>query len=292
MRHVLENENILVAFTEKGAEMTSLLGKENQIEYLWQGDPTFWGRQAPILFPFVGRLKEDQYFYDGQTYSMGQHGFARDQQFTLVHEDETQLIFELKSTNDTKKSYPFDFTLRVIYKLLPEGVDVHYQVINTDEKELLFSIGAHPAFNVPLEKGYSFEDYYLHFSPQKSRLTLPLVGPYIDYENRTIGQTNTDIQLKRELFKNDALVYETPNTNRYTICTEDSSASVTVSYKDMPYVGIWSPYPAEAPFVCIEPWYGVADTIDATGVLEEKRGIQKLAPQQQFDCSYLIEITQ
>lgn len=292
MKNVLENENIRATFTEKGAEMTSLLGKRNQLEYLWQGDPEYWGRQAPVLFPFVGRLKEDQYTFDGQTYPMGQHGFARDQVFTLVQSDSEQLIYELKANDETKSVYPFDFTLRVIYKLIEDGIEVHYQVINDGEGDMFFSIGAHPAFNVPLISDLTFEDYYLHFSPQKSRLTLPLAGSYIDYENWTLGQTNTDIQLKRELFAKDALVYETKKANRYTIRTEHSTESVTVSYEDMPYVGVWSPYPKDAPFLCIEPWYGIADTVDATGKLEEKRGIQKLASGQTFGCTYTIQITE
>ncbi len=151
----------------------------------------------------------------------------------------------LKSTPETKKNYPFDFELLISYELGGDGITVHYQVANVGEEEMFFSIGGHPAFNVPLKKDSTFEDFYLAFSPRKSRLRLPLNGPYIDMDQKTLGQTNTNLALMRELFDQDALVFETKGLNAYAIRSEKSSHSVTLSYKDMPYVGISYPYPKD-----------------------------------------------
>ena len=159
-----------------------------------------------------------------------------------------------------------------------------------EKKKCSFRLGGHPAFNVPLEEGLTFDDLYLAFSPKKSRLRLPLSGPYIDMEQKTLGQTNTNLALVHDLFENDALVFETKGLNAYAIRSEKSSHSVTLSYKDMPYVGIWSPYPKEAPFVCIEPWCGIADTVNSSGELMEKAGINQLGAHEIFQTKYSITV--
>lgn len=287
----IENEVLVATFQEKGGELISLQNKETGIEYIWQGDPAFWGRHAPVLFPIVGRLKEDRYQYAGKTYQMTQHGFARDMVFEIVQATAEEVHFELTSSPETKKAYPFDFHLLLTYQLTGSTLEVGYLVKNPSEnQELYFSIGGHPAFNVPLEKGLGFEDYYLSFTPQKSRVRLPLAGAYVDYEKRTLGQTNTNIRLQRQLFEQDALIFETKGGNAFTIESEASPYKVTVAYDNLPFVGIWSPYPKEAPFVCIEPWAGIADTVTAKGELNEKLGINHLAPQEVFTRSYQITV--
>ncbi|MFP1649377.1 aldose 1-epimerase family protein [Enterococcus mundtii] len=290
MTVIIQNDQLIAEISEHGAELISLKSKEHDLEYIWQGDPKYWGRHAPVLFPIVGRLKNDQYVYQGKTYSMGQHGFARDMDFEVAEHEQERAKFVLKSTPETKENYPFDFELALVYELGGDGITVHYQVENIGEEEMYFSIGGHPAFNVPLEEGLTFEDFYLAFSPRKSRLRLPLAGPFIDMEQKTIGQTNTNLALFRELFDQDALVFETRGLNAYSIRSEKSSHSVTLSYKDMPYVGIWSPYPKEAPFVCIEPWFGIADTVDSNGQLNEKAGINQLGAHELFKTKYSITV--
>lgn len=287
---MIENECLKVSFSELGGELTSIQNQEDNIEYLWQGNPEFWGRQAPVLFPNVGRLKDDSYRYEGVTYYLGQHGFARDQRFTVKEHTATRIAFSLLSNEESRKVYPFEFELILSYELVGNQLICSYHVENTGKGPMYFSIGGHPAFNVPLGNQGNFEDYFLRFAPKKSRLVLPLKGPYIDLANKTLGQTNTDIALTRALFKNDAIVYETVGTNSYSIKSDKTPHSVTVSYDNMPYVGIWSPYPLEAPFVCIEPWCGVADTVEATGELTEKLGINHLASQEIFKNQYTIEI--
>ncbi len=289
MSITIENEFLQASFHTVGAELYSLKHKKASVEYIWQGNPEFWGRHAPVLFPFVGRLKHDTYRYQGQTYPMSQHGFARDHEFTVTAHGASHATFSLTSSPETKAVYPFDFELLISYQLEEQTLTVTYEVRNLGE-ELYFSIGGHPAFNVPLVPNTKFTDYYIRFHPSKSRLTLPLSGPYVDFDNRTLAQTNTNINLNRRLFENDAFILETVGKNSFSILSEKTSRSVALSYDNMPYVGIWSPYPKEAPFVCIEPWCGVADTVDASGNIEEKLGINHLTAGQHFICSYAITV--
>lgn len=287
----LENQYLVVTVSEKGAELTSVKNKENQIEYLWQGNPAFWKRQAPVLFPFVGRLKNDQYEYNNKTYPMSQHGFARDYTFNVTHQSESEVALELTANEATKEHYPFDFRLTLTYSLEKQTVRTAYQVENLNHQEkMYFSIGGHPGFNIPLTNETSFEDYYLSFLPKRSRTLIPLKGSYLDFENRTLGQTNTDIALRRALFDQDALIYETKNKNTFSIRSDKTPHGIAVSFEDFPYVGIWSPAKQDAPLVCIEPWFGIADSIDASGKLEEKMGTQLLEPNGTFNCHYDITI--
>lgn len=289
MSVTITNDFLEATINEKGAELVSL--RANEIEYIWQADPQYWGRHAPILFPFVGRLKDNQYSYQGKTYPMGQHGFARDKEFKVLEQTKEKVTLVLTSDGETKKVYPFDFSLTVSYEIWGEGVRIRFDVENTGEEEMIFALGGHPAFNIPLTDELQFDDYFIAFSPQKSRVKIPLDGPFTNLDQKTIGQTNTNIQLSRGLFKEDALIYETKGLNAYTLGSEESSHSVTLAYNNIPYVGLWSPYPAEAPFVCIEPWWGFADTVDSNGRLEDKEGMNRLAGNEHFKTEFSITVS-
>ncbi|AIM25034.1 aldose 1-epimerase family protein [Melissococcus plutonius] len=286
----LENEFLIATIAEAGAELVSLRSKSMNIEYIWQGNPAFWNRHSPILFPIVGRLKNNQYIYEGKTYHLPQHGFARDQLFQVIEQSDQSATFSLKSTKETYQYYPFDFELVLTYELEEQNLIVRYQVENLGIQTMYFSIGGHPAFNVPLEETLTFEDYFLNFFPKKSRTQIPLSGSALNIKNKTLAQTNTSIDLIHELFKNDALIFETKGNNAFSIETDKSQHGITLSYTDAPYVGIWSPYPKKAPFVCIEPWWGIADTIDTDGQLTNKLGIQLLSPNRIFNTHYQLTI--
>lgn len=286
----LENEFLIATIAEAGAELVSLRSKSMNIEYIWQGNPAFWNRHSPILFPIVGRLKNNQYIYEGKTYHLPQHGFARDQLFQVIEQSDQSATFSLKSTKETYQYYPFDFELVLTYELEEQNLIVRYQVENLGIQTMYFSIGGHPAFNVPLEETLTFEDYFLNFFPKKSRTQIPLSGSALNIKNKTLAQTNTSIDLIHELFKNDALIFETKGNNAFSIETDKSQHGITLSYTDAPYVGIWSPYPKKAPFVCIEPWLGIADTIDTDGQLTNKLGIQLLSPNRIFNTHYQLTI--
>jgi galactose mutarotase-like enzyme len=290
MKTILENEFLTVAVDTFGAEMHSV--QKDGIEYLWQADKSFWARHAPVLFPIVGKLKDGQYCYDDTIYEMSGHGFARDNEFQLVKSDNDELVYELRESDESLKHYPFKFIFRVSYKLTDNKIRVRYDVKNEDEKFMSFGVGAHPAFNVPLENG-SFEDYTLTISPDEKRTYIPL-----DVARGTLKLSQTsevevqDLPLTRELFAKDALVYTSSVSKEMSVALTNSldNRSVTVTWKDMPYFGLWSLYPADAPFVCIEPWCGIADDQETDGDLTTKFGINELAPEGHFSCEYVIEI--
>lgn len=287
----IKNKHLTVEIALKGAELQSIQSNEKGIEYLWQGDQEYWNRKAPILFPIVGRLKDDRYTYKGQTYSMTQHGFARDSVFEIVEQEEHKAVFQLTSSEESKQLYPFNFALIVAYEVIENVVQVSYLVKNTDDSEMMyFSIGGHPGFNVPLTPTTTFEDYYLSFLPRRSRKQIPLKGPFADTIHTTLAQTNTTMRLDRQLFDKDALVFEVKNKNTFSILSDKTPHSVEVTFENYPYVGVWSVPGKEAPFVCIEPWHGLADTVDASGNLEEKLGIQTLSAQDTFETKYSIQV--
>lgn len=290
MTVIIENEQLTATIAEEGAELISLKAKETGLEYIWQGDPKFWGRHAPVLFPFVGRSKNDSYSYQGKTYPMGQHGFARDQVFEVIEKGPEMVSLSLKSSKESKEIYPFDFELVLTYKLEQAEIVVDYQVINTGAEEMLFSIGGHPAFNIPIEEQLSFTDYYLSFEPKIDRVQLPLEGPFIDLAHKTLGQTSVDFDLKRELFEKDALIYETPGKTEIAFKTDKSEHSISLKYDNIPFVGVWTPYGVEAPFVCIEPWWGIADKLDSNGELVDKFAVNRLASKAIFNTNYTISV--
>ncbi len=289
MTAILENKICRVVVDEYGAEVSSFILKEENLEYIWQGNPDFWGRKAPILFPFVGKLKNDTYIYKGKTYPMSQHGFARDKFFTLEKATSEKATFVLKNDQETYEVYPFEFELRINYSLEGKSLSVQYEV-STKSEEIYFGIGGHPAFNIPLVSDTTFDSYYIQFAPSKSRFLLPLKGPYIDLSKKTLAQTNTSIQLSRELFKGDAMILETVGEHCFSVLSDKTKHGVSVSYDNLPFVGFWTPYPKEAPFVCIEPWAGIADTVDTKGELEEKLGINHLRKGELFRREYIITI--
>jgi galactose mutarotase-like enzyme len=284
----MSNDVLKITIDTFGAELTSI--KKDEIEYLWQGDPAFWARQAPVLFPIVGKLKNGSYTYNDETFKLGGHGFARDNEFEVLDSDADEVIFELKDSKATKAVYPFDFRLRITYKLKGNQLTVKWEVKNQDVKELFFGIGAHPAFNVPLESG-NFEDYKLTLNPAQARQFIPLdaaAGTLKLDEKHELAQN--EFALTRELFKNDALIFETPEATEVVLSNSVNDRSVKVSWENMPFVGLWSPYPREAPFVCIEPWCGIADDENTDGDLTTKFGINSLASGKKFKASYTIEI--
>lgn len=284
----IENEFLTADINLHGAELSSLVAKADGTEYMWQADPAVWARHAPVLFPIVGALKDDQYTYQGKTYHMSRHGFARDMEFTVAKQSTSQVELVLTDTEDTHAKYPFAFKLTLTYTL--EGHDLHvgYTVENPAEDKMLFSIGAHPAFRMPLSAGRKFEDYSLDFEPAKTRTRVGLAGKYADFAaGKSVDENHTP--LTRELFKDDALIYVLDgDETKMSLTSADDNHGVSLTVKDAPYVGIWSNYPTPGDFCCIEPWWGVADGPADDGKLEHKRGINELAAGKHFNAGYTI----
>ncbi|MCI2033337.1 MAG: aldose 1-epimerase family protein [Lactobacillus sp.] len=292
MAYTLQNDFLTVTIASKGAEITSIINNHTGQEYNWQADPAVWKRHAPVLFPIVGALKDDQYTYAGQTYHMTQHGFARDREFTAENVSATKASFVLTDDAQSRQQYPFAFKLTLTFSLENNAITVNYNVVNPDtDAPLYFGIGGHPGFVVPLSDDTSFDDYYLEFKPRKSRVTIPLkAGEGIDYVHRTLAATDVNQQLSHDLFKNDAIIYELKGQTIFSIRSEKTRHGVEVTIPDAPFLGVWSPYPTTGNFVCIEPWWGIADPIDADGDLTRKLGINRLEPGAVFDHGYSIAI--
>ncbi|EAD3309580.1 aldose 1-epimerase family protein [Listeria monocytogenes] len=286
----LENEVLLVEMKTAGAELTRIFHKDTGLEYLWNADSKFWGRHSPVLFPTVGRLVDDTYLVDGKQYHLGQHGFARDRDFQVIEQTENMVRFELDADEDSLAIYPYKFKLSIIYTIEKNTVAVSYEVENTDNKRIYFSIGAHPAFHLPLTDGTTFEDYYLDFVTEENLETLCLEGPYRSGEiKKIIDEPARYLPLSYDLFKNDALIFEALKQKEMTIKSDKTPHFVKVSFPEFPFVGVWTAKPG-TPFLCIEPWYGIADGAGESVELRDKAGIEHLEPEAVFASEYEITV--
>ncbi len=287
MDYTIKNSILKVVISGKGAEIQSVKSQHSGYEYIWQADPTVWKRHAPILFPIVGKLKNDEYTYRGQIYHLPQHGFARDLDFEVEQHTAESITFLLRDNDATRAVYPFKFELRVNYNLLNNLLEENFSVTNKSDDELIFGIGGHPGFNVPTSSEIKKEDFYFSTKPSIARVCIPLEGAYLDWSNRSLASTNSLITLSDHLFKNDALIFQlSGHDNKVSLKTDTSDYHVNVWLRDAPFVGIWSQYPETADFVCIEPWWGIADRTDTNQKLEEKFGMNHLPVGETFNAGF------
>lgn len=292
MQYELRNEKLTVCFDTKGAEMTSLKNNGNGQEYLWNADVKFWGRHAPVLFPFVGRVKNGIYRYDNREYQMSQHGFARDMEFTCISNQPEEIWFGLDATAETKEKYPFDFRLEIGYRLEQNTVSVMWKVLNREnQRDMYFSIGAHPAFMCPLKEGEKQSDYSICMDKEDE-----IEYYFINVESGLMLDDKKKLKLNHGchrlepgFFDESAYIIEDSQVQKISLLDPKNKPYVTVSFQ-APLVGIWSPEGKNAPFVCIEPWYGRCDRQSFHGTLEEREWGNKLAPGEVFACSYEIKV--
>jgi galactose mutarotase-like enzyme len=280
----LENNLFFVNVSKNGAELQTIKNLKNNTELLWNPDLKFWNRISPVLFPIVGKLKNNLYEENGNTYSMLQHGFARNMEFEVIQQTQNSIAMQLQSNSETLAQYPFDFVLKISYILIENCLDIHYSVTNLSTVEMPFSIGAHPGFalNKPLNQ------YKLVFDqPFTADRYLIQDGLYTNETSPTM-KNSQELLLSNELIHSDAVVFKNVPFYRVTLCELDNTPLVTVSSSDFPHWGFWSK--PDAPFFCIEPWAGLADSIQATGNLRDKEGIEILAPNQTKQFSFSIEM--
>jgi galactose mutarotase-like enzyme len=285
----ISNQFLTVQISAAGAELQSIVSKENSLEYMWSGDPAFWGKKSPVLFPIVGGLKNGTYQHQGISYQLGRHGFAREREFTVSHHSNESICFSLVSDETTKDVYPFDFVFSIEYRLTNNQLSVTYIVENIGSEILLFSVGAHPAFKIPLVDGTDYEDYQLTFSTNENAGIYPLSaeGLLEKYTTPLLNNSNS-IPLTKELFAKDALVFKHLKSNHIGILNNKNKHGLKIHYTDFPFMGIWAANNAN--FVCIEPWCGIADSVDASGELAEKEGINKLASGGHFERTWAVEV--
>ena len=284
----LQNTKLKANFSELGAELISLVNLTTGKEIMWQGNPDFWGGQSPVLFPTVGALKDDQYIFDGQTYEMPRHGFARRKIFEVKNPSENEVIFQLYSDDETLKFYPFEFNLEIRYTLTENKLTVSYQVKNKSEKEMYFSLGAHPGFAVDTENGLKYDDYEIAFSDDEQLEIHPLIDNLISKETQTIELKNKALPLSYELFAKDALVMTTMKSKELILRNNQNENQVIFTFSNFPYFGIWAAKNAD--FVCLEPWQGIADLEDHNQELTEKFGILKLGINEEWKGDWAVEI--
>lgn len=291
MKVTLKNDLLTVDIDSHGAELQSIRNTRSGEEFLWQGDPAFWGRRSPVLFPIVGSVWNGEFRVDGELYSMNQHGFARDMEFELVDtENENEVWFELSSNQETFAKYPFSFKLMIGYSLIGERISVMWRVENTDSREIAFQIGAHPAFNYP---GFNpADDIHGYFNIDGRDLHAQVIerNGCIGAEEKMVALDDDSMMtLGRDTFASDAIIFAGGQVRRVSMLDRQKNPYLTLLFNS-PVVGLWSPKAGNAPFVCIEPWWGRADRVGYSGEFSDREYVNKLAAGQTFSAGYLIII--
>ena len=291
----LKNTQIEIRVDSHGAELKSLKNLRSNMEYMWDANPAYWERTSPVLFPFVGSLNNGSFRYEDKTYPMTKHGFAKDMEFELLTQTENELKLLLRANEKTKAVYPFDFGLELGYRFDKKAENrliVSWRVTNSGSRDMYFSIGGHPAFRCPIDGKGIQTDYKLLFDT-KDKLVSSIVG-----ENSTLTERTKEYALRdgmmnitADLFDVDTLILEQNQAHEVSLCDNSGHIYVTVSF-DAPIFAIWSPARKNAPFICIEPWYGRCDRETFAGDLSEREYGNKLAPYEEFYAEYGIEVSE
>ena len=282
----LSNDKLTIAVNSHGAELCKVTGAGGT-EYLWHADPAYWKRFSPVLFPVVGNYTHKAYKYADQTWPMGQHGFARDTEFEFTAQTEHSLTFTLRSNEETRKLYPMDFILEITYTLEENQITVDWDVSNPGTADLHFSIGAHPAFNCPINGIGVQTDYTLDLHTDAPELTCGVLGSEGTLTDVSAVYPLTDgkLSLTDHIFDKDALIVEHTDISKMSLCLPDGTPYVTVDFQ-APLFGIWSPVGKHAPFVCLEPWYGRSDRETFEGTVDQREYGTTLQPGESFHASY------
>jgi len=285
----LENDFLKVTINLKGAELSSLFNKSNGLEHIWQADPAVWGFHAPNLFPIVGSCIDNQIQVDGQKYPLKRHGFARHSEFELLNSTSSKATFLLNYSESTLSVFPYKFALEVTYELLDSELSVLYHLTNLDDHTMYFSIGAHPAFNIPFYEHEAYTDYYLEFSENES-LDKHLLNSdgYFTGETEKFHTDLNRINLQQDLFKRDALVFKNLSSREVLIKNHKTPNFISVSFPDFTSLGIWAP--PGAPFVCIEPWLGYADNQGEIMEFSQKEGVLSVECSKSFQAKFAIGV--
>lgn len=283
----IKNKVLKVLIVPKGAELQSVQNIDTGIEYMWSGDEKFWGKKSPVLFPIVGGLKNNSYEHNGKSYQLGRHGFARDKMFAITKQNANNIRFELKSDEESLKIYPFNFLFSITYTLNENKLTCTYDITNTGAETMYCSVGAHPAFKLPLTNDTTFTDWHLKFNKKENAPKWPLSAEGLTLMQGEDCLLNTDVlPLSKNLFSSDALVFKNLQSTSISIISNKSPHGLTMQFENFPYYGIWSTKNAD--FVCLEPWCGIADNVNADGELKNKEGINVLQPDTLFSRTWSV----
>lgn len=291
MNYIIENESLMVSVSTLGGELMSIKSKDNGIEYLWQGDKKYWGGRAPNMFPICGRLWDGKYTYLGKEYTMPNHGIARSSELALVDKKNDEITLSLVANEQTKEKYPFDFEYQINLKLVKNTLAVTYIVKNLDTKELIFAVGGHPAFNVPINNEGDFRNYFVQFEDECNALRVDFSKEcFCTHNDKYYTQGGVKrINLDHSLFDDDAIfLYNT--SKKITLGTSLNDHSVTLSFPKMKYVGLWHAPKTDAPYICIEPWSSIPATHGVVDDLLTKEQMNHLPSGYTYKNTYTITI--
>lgn len=285
---VLENEHLKVTINYKGAELSSLIDKNNNTEYIWQGDESIWNYHAPNLFPIVGGLNNNTLHVNGNGYQMNRHGFARTSTFRRLESAPDHAKFSLDYSEETLTVYPYKFEFQVVYHLSGRSLKIAYKVINKDDKDIYFSVGGHPAFNVPLVNGENYEDYYFQFEIEEDLDTHLLSSSGLLTGETQKVFTGNKLPLKKDMFDRDALIFKDLKSKSIILRNNAGTKYVKVDFPQFKQLGLWSK--PNAPFVCIEPWLGYTDSEGQARDISEKEAIEIVEHGHVFEADFTISI--
>ncbi len=275
MIHSIENEHLKLSVKSFGCEITSIKSKNTEYEFMWQGNPQIWSGQAPILFPIIGRLIDDKYIFDGKEYTMEKHGFARRNEWEFITGDKNSMTFRLTDNENTRTMYPFSFELRVTFTLDENTLKVKHEVENKTDGTMYFSLGAHPAFNCEIGDKLTFSKNE-ELKTEKIDLvrSLRLPGKF------SFPQDNGTITITKDIFNEDALILSSFESDSLTLHSDNNSRKIKFTFGNAPYLGIWAK--PGASYVCIEPWYGVNDSLEKKDAFSKKDAINALGKNETF----------
>lgn len=287
----IKNEKLTVLIDELGAQLRSIKSVGGT-EYLWQADdPAIWADQAPNLFPYIARLTEKQYTFEGKTYHMGSHGFAKDTVFAVEQDREDHAVFRIADSEESRAQYPFAFGLGIEYTLQGSSLAIRYMVENKDSKTMYFGVGGHPGFRVPLEEGLAFEDYYLEFDDAAEVLQVGMSPDcYVTEKDVPFEmERGVILPLRHTMFDDDAIIL-TQMSKGVTLKSDKSGKALRVFYPEMRYLGIWHRPFTEAAYVCIEPWSSLPSRKGIIEDLSTQPSLLSLEPGKTYTNEYVIEV--
>ncbi len=291
MIHKIENEFLSVEINSLGAELFSVKSKKTGVEYLWQGNANYWKSRATVLFPVCGRIFSGKYLYKNQEYEMPIHGFAKLCEFSVNKEKGAQISFTLVSSEETKKYYPFDFSFTLKYALKGNALINEFIVKNTGDKQLIFSYGGHPGFNVPFISGEEFNDYYLEFSKNELEKLVFSDTCFNTGKTQKIALDCNRLNLSHDLFDNDA-IFVKADTDSVKLKSKNGNNYVEVGYNNATCLGLWHKPKSDAPYVCIEPWHGVPSLDGKVDDLETKLDTITLEKGKTHENYFVIKIVE
>lgn len=286
----IKNDFLIVSITKIGAELCSIKKVDGNTEYMWDANKDIWGSYAPVLFPIIGGLKNNQYTFERKEYSVTKHGFIRNNKNIVVKEhSENSITFLYKYNEETLKNYPFEFEFQITYSLNISTISIDHKVINHGDNDMYFSLGGHPAFKCPLHNNENYEDYQLQFGHKETSNThLLSSNGLLSGETKPLLINSDILLLKHSLFNDDALIFKDLKSRKVSLVHKTKGNVLSVEFKDFNYLGIWAK--PNGDFVCIEPWLGVTDNENTNGDFKTKEGIQILHSKKDFFASYRLKI--